>query len=163
MARGVVSSVAQADTAVIIRKLAAKAGRRVAADYAASIEALYDRLTVHPDSGAPRPAFGRYVRIGLVSPYVEAYRHVPGSDLGAYSRRSRQPSHHAQASWRRFVTQGRQDELAHMLLQYVGAESPPYELTPEEAADVAASMAEAERGEFATDEEVRSMWAKHGL
>jgi predicted transcriptional regulator len=61
------------------------------------------------------------------------------------------------------VTQGRQDELAHMLLQYVGAESPPYELTPEEAADVAASMAEAERGEFATDEEVRSMWAKHGL
>ena len=25
------------------------------------------------------------------------------------------------------------------------------------------SLAEAERGEFATDEEVRSMWAKHGL
>jgi predicted transcriptional regulator len=55
-----------------------------------------------------------------------------------------------------------QDELAHMLLQCIGAESPPYELTPEEAADVAASMAEAARGEFATDDEVRAMWAKHG-
>jgi predicted transcriptional regulator len=55
-----------------------------------------------------------------------------------------------------------QDELAHVLLRSVGAERPPYELTPEEAADVAASIPEAERGEFATDEEVRAMWAKHG-
>jgi predicted transcriptional regulator len=39
----------------------------------------------------------------------------------------------------------------------------PYELTPEEEADVDASLAEAERGEFATDEEVRALWAKHGL
>ena len=39
----------------------------------------------------------------------------------------------------------------------------PHELTPEEEADIDASLAEAERGEFATDEEVRAMWAKHGL
>ena len=39
----------------------------------------------------------------------------------------------------------------------------PYELTPEEKADVDASLTEAERGEFATDEEVRAVWAKHGL
>jgi predicted transcriptional regulator len=39
----------------------------------------------------------------------------------------------------------------------------PYELTPEEEADIDASLAEAERGEFATDEEVRAVWAKHGL
>jgi hypothetical protein len=52
-----------------------------------------------------------------------------------------------------------QDDLARMLLQFAGVEQPPYELTPEEAADIDASLAEAERGEFATDEEVRSLWA----
>jgi predicted transcriptional regulator len=56
-----------------------------------------------------------------------------------------------------------QDELARALLQLAGVEQPPYQLTPEEEADIDASLAEAERGEFATDEEVRAMWAKHGL
>jgi hypothetical protein len=56
-----------------------------------------------------------------------------------------------------------QDDLARMLLQLAGVEQPPYELTPEEAADLDASLTEAERGEFATDEEVRAVWAKHGL
>jgi hypothetical protein len=56
-----------------------------------------------------------------------------------------------------------QDDLARMLLQLAGVEQPLYELTPEERADIDASLAEADRGEFATDEEVRAMWAKHGL
>jgi hypothetical protein len=56
-----------------------------------------------------------------------------------------------------------QDDLARMLLQFAGVEQPPYVLTPEERADIEASLAEAERGEFATDEEVRAVWAKHGL
>jgi len=56
-----------------------------------------------------------------------------------------------------------QDDLARILLQLAGVEQPPYELTPDEAADLDASLAEAERGEFATDEEVRAVWAKHGL
>ena len=56
-----------------------------------------------------------------------------------------------------------QDDLARMLLQFAGVEQPLYELTPEEAADIDASLAEAERGELATEEEVRSLWAKHGL
>jgi hypothetical protein len=55
-----------------------------------------------------------------------------------------------------------QDELARILLQLAGVEQPSYELTPEEEADIDASLTEAERGEFATDEEVRAMWAKHG-
>ena len=38
-----------------------------------------------------------------------------------------------------------------------------YELTPEEEAELDASLAEAERGEFATDDEVCAVWAKHGL
>jgi hypothetical protein len=54
-----------------------------------------------------------------------------------------------------------QDDLARMLLQLAGVDQPPYELTPEEAADIDAPLAE--RGEFATDEEIRAMWAKHGL
>jgi antitoxin HigA-1 len=36
-------------------------------------------------------------------------------------------------------------------------------LSPEEQAAIAASMAEAARNEFATDEEVRAVWARHGL
>jgi predicted transcriptional regulator len=56
-----------------------------------------------------------------------------------------------------------QDDLARILLQFAGIQQPPYVLTPEEQADLDASIAEAERGEFATDEEVRAMWAKHGL
>jgi len=56
-----------------------------------------------------------------------------------------------------------QDDLARMLLQFAGVEQPLYELSPEEAADIDASLAEAARGEFATDDEVRALWAKHGL
>jgi predicted DNA-binding transcriptional regulator YafY len=56
-----------------------------------------------------------------------------------------------------------QDDLAQILLQLAGVDQPPLELTPEEAADIGASLAEAERGEFAADEEVRAVWAKHGL
>ena len=56
-----------------------------------------------------------------------------------------------------------QDDLARILLQLAGIDQPPYELTTEEAADIDASLAEAEHGAFATDEEVRAVWAKHGL
>jgi predicted transcriptional regulator len=56
-----------------------------------------------------------------------------------------------------------QDDPARILLQLAGVEQPPYELTPDEAADLDRSLAEAGRGEFATDEEVRAVWAKHGL
>jgi hypothetical protein len=57
-----------------------------------------------------------------------------------------------------------QDDIAHVVLRLVGAdddESIP--LTPEEAAAIRASKAEAVRGDFATDDEVRAVWAKHGL
>jgi hypothetical protein len=56
-----------------------------------------------------------------------------------------------------------QDDLARILLQFAGVEQPPYVLTSEEEADINASLDEAERGEFATEEEVRAMWTKHGL
>ena len=56
-----------------------------------------------------------------------------------------------------------QDDLARILLQFAGVEQPPYMLTPEEEADIDASLAEADRGEFASNDEVRAVWAKHGL
>ena len=57
----------------------------------------------------------------------------------------------------------RQDELARVLLQLAGVDQPPIHLTAEEEADLAEAEAEVERGELATAEEVRAMWAKHGL
>jgi hypothetical protein len=57
----------------------------------------------------------------------------------------------------------RQDELARVMLQLAGVDQPPIQLTSEEDADRAEAEAEIERGELATAEEVRAMWAKHGL
>jgi len=57
-----------------------------------------------------------------------------------------------------------QDDIARVVLQLAGAEDEtPVPLTPEERAAIRASKAAAARGEFATDEQVRAVWAKHGL
>ena len=57
-----------------------------------------------------------------------------------------------------------QDNIAHVVLRLTGADDePPVPLTPEEQAAIAASKAAAARGEFASDEQVRAVWAKHGL
>ena len=56
-----------------------------------------------------------------------------------------------------------QDDLARMLLQFAGVDQPPIELGDEEAESLDVSIAQAERGEFATDEQVRAIWSKHGL
>ena len=55
-----------------------------------------------------------------------------------------------------------QDDVARIMLQLAGIEQPPYVLTPEEEADLDASIAEAKRGEFATEEEIRAIRAKYG-
>lgn len=57
-----------------------------------------------------------------------------------------------------------QDDIARIVLELAGStdtESVP--LSPEERDAIARSKAAAERGEFATDEQVRTVWAKHGL
>jgi hypothetical protein len=57
-----------------------------------------------------------------------------------------------------------QDDIARIVLRLVGADrEEPAVLTPEEEASIAASRSAAARGEFATDEEVRAVWGKHGL
>lgn len=58
----------------------------------------------------------------------------------------------------------RQDEIARLVLQLTSDEDQLLiPLTPEEAASFDASFAQAARGEFATDEQIRAIWAKHGL
>ncbi len=56
-----------------------------------------------------------------------------------------------------------QDELARILLQLAGTDQPVVQLNAEEETSLAESLAQADRGEFATDEQVRAIWAKHGL
>lgn len=55
-----------------------------------------------------------------------------------------------------------QDELAAVLLQLMGGEDGEiYQLSPEEEAALAESLAQAARGEYATDEEVEAVFAKY--
>jgi hypothetical protein len=57
-----------------------------------------------------------------------------------------------------------QDDIARVVLRLTGTdEAPPVALSPEERAALAGSQAAAARGEFATDEQVRAVWGKHGL
>lgn len=56
-----------------------------------------------------------------------------------------------------------QDDIARLVLRLAGDEEPKVHLTDAERAAIALSKAAAARGDFATDEQVRAMWAKHGL
>jgi hypothetical protein len=55
----------------------------------------------------------------------------------------------------------RQD-LAGKLLLTLAATTPRYELTAEQIEDLRLSIAQADRGEFATEEEVAKPWKKFG-
>ena len=58
-----------------------------------------------------------------------------------------------------------QDDIARVVLGLVGTDGdgPLVTLTADEDAAIAVSRAAAARGEFATTEEVRAAWNKHGL
>jgi len=57
-----------------------------------------------------------------------------------------------------------QDEIARVMKLLAGDDDMPVvPLTPEERAAIARSKAETARGEYATDEQVRAVWAKYGL
>jgi hypothetical protein len=62
----------------------------------------------------------------------------------------------------RRLSPSEQDYIARAIMQLAGtSEVPPVPLTPDELDAVAKSKVAATRGEFATDEEVRAVWAKH--
>jgi hypothetical protein len=57
-----------------------------------------------------------------------------------------------------------QDDIARVVLQLAGADNaPPIALTSDERAAIAKSKEAAARGEFASEAQVRAIWAKHGL
>jgi toxin ParE1/3/4 len=57
-----------------------KAGARTALKFRLLFKALFDRLADHPAIGPRRPALGRDVRIGIVSPYIVIYRYDGADD-----------------------------------------------------------------------------------
>jgi hypothetical protein len=59
----------------------------------------------------------------------------------------------------RALAADRQDLAGELLLRLAGG-TQEYELTPEQLADVRLSLAEADRGEFATDCEMAEAWKK---
>jgi hypothetical protein len=56
-----------------------------------------------------------------------------------------------------------QDDLARMLLQLAGQDQSSFQLSAEEEASFDESLLQADRGEFASDEQVRAIWAKYNL
>jgi len=56
-----------------------------------------------------------------------------------------------------------QDEIARIMLMFAGEEQPVLTLDADEDRVLELSEAEAANGEFASDEDVRAVWAKHGL
>jgi hypothetical protein len=62
----------------------------------------------------------------------------------------------------RELPEERQDMAGEILLA-LAATALGYELTPEQIDDLRLSIAQADRGEFASDEDVAKMWKKFGL
>jgi len=56
-----------------------------------------------------------------------------------------------------------QDDIARVVLHLAGQEELRVILTADEKAAINRSKAAAARDEIATDEQVRAVWAKHGL
>ena len=63
----------------------------------------------------------------------------------------------------RTLPAGMQDEIARIVLMLAGEDTPMTPLSSEEAASFAESREQARRREFATDDQVRAVWSKHGL
>jgi hypothetical protein len=63
----------------------------------------------------------------------------------------------------RALTPETQDALARILLQLAGDDPTIARLSADEEASFDISFAQAERGEFATDDEIRAIWAEHNL
>ena len=64
----------------------------------------------------------------------------------------------------RQLPEDEQDDIARVVLQLTGAESAaPVSLSREEREAVVRSKAAADRGEYASDEQVKAVWSKHRL
>ena len=57
----------------------------------------------------------------------------------------------------------RQDMAGELLLGLARVVQPGHQLTPEQIADLKIAIAQADRGEFASEDELRAVWKKFGL
>lgn len=55
-----------------------------------------------------------------------------------------------------------QDDIARMMMLYLGIEQPIAEVTPEQEEAALRSREAARLDDFATEEEMRAMWAEYG-
>ncbi len=63
----------------------------------------------------------------------------------------------------RMLSPTEQDDIARAIMQLAGAHGAgPAEMSEGERAAIVLSKAAAARGEFASDDEVHAVWAKHG-
>jgi hypothetical protein len=62
----------------------------------------------------------------------------------------------------RALPSDRQDMAGELLLG-IATSQPQYRLTPEQLEDVKLAIAEADRGEFASDTDIANVWKKFGL
>lgn len=81
MTRLVVTADAEADINDILDYLHKEAGTRIATSYGRKLAAIIERLVESPGIGAPRPALGPDVRIGIVPPYVLIYAFTAANDI----------------------------------------------------------------------------------
>ncbi len=63
----------------------------------------------------------------------------------------------------RVLPSATQDAIARVVLQLAGDDVSVVELSADDEASFTESFAQTDRGAFATDEQIQSIWAKHGL
>ena len=63
----------------------------------------------------------------------------------------------------RLLPPERQDEIARLVLRMASENEAVYVLSAEERANLQPSLEQVSRREFATEEQVKALWAKHGL
>jgi len=56
-----------------------------------------------------------------------------------------------------------QDDFARLVLGAIGIEQPLIQLSVEDEASFTQSLAQEDCGEFASNADIRAIWAKHGL
>ena len=82
--------------------------------------------------------------------------------LGLYNPRMTKLFDEAVEAVRHLPSQ-HQDDIARAIIQLAGVgAAETVALTPDEQSAIARSKAAAQRGEFATDEQVKTAWATHG-
>jgi toxin ParE1/3/4 len=80
MTRFVLTPEAESDISDILIYLRREAGLSTAEEYRRRIQETIRRLRTFPSSGVPRPAFGQFMRMAIVYPYVLFYDYEPRDD-----------------------------------------------------------------------------------